>query len=143
MTDLEKVQTPEDRELERDVFKAKGFCKKEDRDHITNETRFFYVGQTKHRVECRFMQHRRSRTGRQKGGSTFDCYCENATLVKRPFNAYNRGNKFVRKYALNVNSLRPKFLSHYNPIRGLKAALQTEQKVADELRGLGHLVHCA
>ena len=41
---------------------------------------------------------------------------------------------------LNVNSLRPEFFSHYNPIR-VKAALQTEQRVADELRGLGHLVH--
>ena len=125
-------------ELTRDVLKSKDYCR-EDRGRVTDDTRFFYVGQTKHRVECRFRQHRRKKAGMARG---FKCTCENGTPQARSFN-YAQGNKFVRRYALKPGALRPELFFHYNPIQGRKAALAMEQKVSEELRSLGHLVHTA
>ena len=125
-------------ELTRDVLEAQDYCE-EDRGRVTDETRFFYVGQTKHRVECRFSQHRRKKAGKKKG---YECSCENGSKRRRSFK-YARGNRFVRKYALKPGPVRPEFFFHYNPISGLKAALAMEQKVSEELRSLGHLVHSA
>ena len=129
-------------ELQRTVLEADDFCPG-DRAQVTSETRFFYVGQTRHRVACRYVQHRARKAGRDRTGSTFDCSCETGACVKASFTPWNRGNRFVRTYALKSGALRPEFFFHHNPVLGGKeAALDMEQHVAQELRDLGHLVHC-
>ena len=129
-------------ELNPAVLDARDFCPG-DRDQVTSETRFFYVGQTRHRVACRYVQHRARKARRARTGSTFDCSCKTGAFVKTPFTPWNSGNKFVRTYALKSGALRPEFFFHHNPVLGgHEAARDMEQQVAQELRDLGHLVHC-
>ncbi len=129
-------------ELYPTVLERRDFCQG-DRDRVTSETRFFYVGQTRHRVGCRYLQHRARKARRASAGSTFDCSCKTGACIKTPFRLWNKGNKFVRTYALKSGALRPEFFFHHNPVFGGKeAALDMEQHVAQKLRDRGHLVHC-
>ena len=129
-------------ELTPTVLEAKDYCR-DARDQVTAETRFFYVGQTKHRVACRYAQHRARKARRARPGSTFDCFCKTGTCIKTPFHFSNRGNKFVRRYALKSGAVRPEFFFDHNPVHGgQEAARDMEHHVAQELRDLGHLVHC-
>ena len=129
-------------ELTPTVLEAKDYCR-DVRDQVTAETRFFYVGQTKPRVACRYAQHRARKARRARTDSTFDCFCKTGTCIKTLFHFSNRGNRFVRKYALESGALRPELFSHHNPVQGGQAAARDmEQHVAQELRDLGHLVHC-
>jgi hypothetical protein len=100
--------------------------------------RCFYVGQTSHQVACRYKQHKAKRRPPRRG---FNCSCKNGTEVFEKFSPYNRGNRFVRKYAFPFG-LRPKLFRHLNPISGgEEAAKREEKKLALELRAKGFAVH--
>ena len=108
-----------------------------DRTTLSSQPRCFYVGQTSHRPDCRYKQHvRKNRENRN-----FDCYCETGQPIRRPFTAFNRGNRFVRDYH-KLGGLRPELFSHLNPIyKGQEEALKVEAKLACELITAGHAVH--
>ncbi len=130
-------------ELQREVLQDKAFRRLYDTDTSNEGTRIFYVGQTQHQVECRYKQHRRKQAGR-KAGRPLLCSCESGAPQEIPPSPYNRGNIFVRKYALKSGALRPEFFLHHNPIsiKGNKeAAKEMERKIAEKLRSLGHLAH--
>ena len=126
-------------ELENTVLNDPEFCK-DDREQIKQDSRFFYVGETKHRPECRYNQHT-IKASRKRKGRRFVCTCENGLEKLVDFNSYNRPNRFVRQHH-NKGGLRPDFYSDLNPICGDKSvARRAEKELAEYLQSLGHFVH--
>lgn len=90
---------------------------------------FFYVGQSAHKPECRFAQHKEC----HGWNINFKCKCGK----RRPI-TQNRSNRFARDYGL--------FLSYglferYNPIKTRAAAEKAEAALAGELKANGHAVY--
>ena len=75
-------------ELKEEVLDDPAFCP----DRPSNagpHSKCYYVGETKHRVDCRFTQHGAKKRRRKKEGATFDCTCKTGKVVKVEFDAYN------------------------------------------------------
>ena len=71
-------------ELKEEVLDDPAFCP----DRPSNagpHSKCYYVGETKHRVDCRFTQHRAKKRRRKKEGATFDCTCKTGKVVKVEF----------------------------------------------------------
>lgn len=101
--------------------------------------RCFYVGQTRqHRVECRFKQHRAKKRTRGRLGATFDCTCKTGLVQPVKFGKYNRGNRYVRKYA---KGLAHELFAHLNPLPKKSEPKVAEAKLAESLRNQGFAVH--
>ncbi len=111
----------------------------------------YYVGETSHRVECRYKQHVGARDSRARKHFMCDCFTE--APKKRPFTPHNKPGKFVAKHA-KKGGLRPKIFGAQNPVttqpakayagmqEELKAASRAaEAALAEQLRAAGHAVH--
>jgi hypothetical protein len=126
-------------ELDRSVLDDLGYCKG-DREHITEDSRFFYVGQSIHMPSCRYNQHTVKSTRKRKGRK-FSCSCKKGVKELIKFTAYNSGSNYVRQHH-QKGGLRPEFYSHINPIIGDKAAAElAEEQLALFLKSLGHAAH--
>jgi hypothetical protein len=102
--------------------------------------RCFYVGQTRqHSVECRYYnQHRAKKRTRKKPGATFDCTCKTGLVRAVKYGAYNRGNRYVRKYA---KGLAYELFAHLNPLPKKSDPTVAEAALAESLRSQGFAVH--
>ena len=102
--------------------------------------RCFYVGQTrKHTVECRYYnQHRAKKSTRKQTDATFECTCKTGLAREEKYDAYNRGNPYVRKYA---KGLAYELFSHLNPLPKKYEPKVAEAALADSLRSQGFAVH--
>jgi len=107
-------------------------------DRSDTTVKCYYVGETKHRPECRYNQHVAKRTRPRKH---FKCFCTTAKPELKPFTIYNKGNKATNKFH-EKGGLRPELFAHLNPIKGGKtAAVEAEKSLALSLRADGHAVH--
>ena len=102
--------------------------------------RCFYVGQTrKHTVECRYHnQHQATKSTRKQKDSTFECTCKTGLATGVKYDAYNRGNPYVRKYA---KGLAYELFSHLNPLPKKYEPKVAEAELAESLRSQGFAVH--
>lgn len=101
--------------------------------------RCFYVGQTRqHSVECRFNQHRAKKRTREKPSATFQCTCKTGLTQEVKYNGYNRGNRYVRKYA---KRLAYELFVHLNPLPKKCDPREAEAALAQSLRNQGFAVH--
>ena len=101
-------------ELKEEVLEDPTFCP----DRPSNagpHSKCYYVGETKHRVDCRFTQHRAKKRRRKKEGATFDCTCKTGNVVKVEFNAYNSPSRYPNKYRMNQE--------HYSRMIGLSLGI--------------------
>ena len=127
-------------ELERDALEDEGYCK-DSRGHITEDSKLYYVGQSWHRPECRYGQHKKKKWRRKLKEGGFMCACKDGKEIKRPFTSFNKPSKYPRDYSMR-GGLRPELYRHLNPIRGGKVeAEQAEEDLALDLRKLGHGAH--
>lgn len=126
-------------ELKPEVITDKKFREAADIDK-NFEGRCFYVGQTKqHRVECRYYnQHRVKKRSRKKLYANFNCTCKTGLNRKVKYDAYNRGNPYVRKYA---KGLAYELFSHLNPLPNNVEPKEAEATLAESLRNQGFAVH--
>lgn len=106
----------------------------------------YYVGQTTHRVTCRYKQHTEWEKGRK-----FDCPCFGGRKG-REYRSQNKPGKYVDYH--KEDGLRPEIYSSENPAvrkesekgRGASKRLfekieGKEEELALVLRGMGHAVH--
>ena len=103
----------------------------------------FYVGETKHHVMCRFRLHRTKKKTR-KENTHYDCYCDTGNPRKKPYSAYNKGNRYVKKAKKRI---REDIFFNHNPIRRTSKKEQTdagkelEAELTRELERQGHLAY--
>ncbi|NNE58712.1 MAG: hypothetical protein HKN36_11445 [Hellea sp.] len=90
---------------------------------------FYYVGQSVHKPECRFEQHKSC----YGPDINFKCICGR----RRPITK-NVSNRYVRKYGMFLQN---QAFRHLNPLKSRKAALLAEATLADSLRDNGHVVY--
>ena len=102
--------------------------------------RCFYVGQTRqHSVECRYYkQHRAKKRTRRRPGATFECTCKTGLAQEVKYDGYNRGNRYVRKYA---KGLAYELFAHLNPLPKKSDPTVAEAALAESLRSQGFAVH--
>ncbi len=94
---------------------------------------FYYVGQSMHKPECRFAQHKECYGWRIK----FTCQCGNAR-GKGKVITQNRSNRFARDYGLFLSH---SLFEHHNPIKSRAVAEKLEAQLASELRSNGHAAY--
>ena len=129
-------------ELKKEVLDDPSFCP----DRPINagpHSKCYYVGETNHRVDCRFTQHRAKKRRRKKEGATFDCSCNNGTVVKVKFNAYNSPSKYPNKYRIKSGALLTEdWVVSRNPIYGGKEeSKKAELELRNWLLEQGHYAH--
>ena len=90
---------------------------------------FYYVGQSAHKPECRFKQHKHCHGPNIR----FKCICGKGRVITK-----NVSNLYARKYGMFLQ--RQKFEAH-NPIKSRKAALAAEAALAAQLAEEGHVVY--
>jgi len=95
------------------------------------ETKFFYVGQSAHRPECRFAQHKEC----YGDNIRFLCICPKP--IRKPITK-NRSNRYVRLYGQYLSK---QHYAHVPPIKGRINAENKEGWLADQLRQQGHVVY--
>ena len=124
-------------ELNKEVIRKPNFCPDIVRSSLTDKSKYFYVGETAHRPDCRYKQHVANRAGIRK---YFICNCfENN--IKREFNTGNRGSKWVKDYH-KKGGLRPEHFKSLNPICGNQEdSKKVESELAKKLISMGHAAH--
>jgi len=80
----------------------------------------YYVGQTKHSVECRYKQHVAPRHNLSRTGFCCNCFTEDAIL--RPFTNFNAPGKYVNIYH-KKGGLRPE--CHYDENPAVNTKIKT------------------
>lgn len=106
--------------------------------------RCFYVGQTKqHSVECRYRQHRAKKRSRRDPEATFECLCKTGIAQDVKYSKYNKGNRFVRGYALARKAIAYDLFEHLNPLPKNVKPEDAERELALSLREKGYAVHFA
>ena len=129
-------------ELKKTIWiKEAGFRKKN--PHLTKEYngKCYYVGQTSHQPECRYIQHVSKR--RDMPGNKFNCGCFTENPIKREFSRKNRPGRFVKEYHIK-GGLRPFIYARLNPVGETKEAAEiAEKSLAQQLRDQGLAVHSA
>tara|TARA_B100000287_G_C20472542_1_gene717844 strand:+ start:255 stop:725 length:471 start_codon:yes stop_codon:yes gene_type:complete len=129
-------------ELKKKAIKEPGFPFE---GELERGKKVYYVGWTKHTIECRYKQHVRRRS---KSSKRFNCGCFNEHKLRD----LGKPGKYTNHH--KKGGLRPKLTHHRNPAvevpeKGPKGYLQTykemadiaEEKFAEELRSEGHAVH--
>ena len=129
-------------ELKEEVLEDPTFCP----DRPSNagpHSKCYYVGETIHRVDCRFTQHRAKKRRRKKEGATFDCTCKTGKVVKVEFNAYNRPSRYPNKYRMKSGALlMDDWIVSRNPISGGKEkSKEAEKELKNWLLEQGHYAH--
>lgn len=129
-------------ELKKDVLDDPTFCPTRP-NNAGPLSRCFYVGETKHRVDCRFNQHRAKKRRRKKEGATFDCTCETGKVVELEFNAYNSPSKYPNKFRVKSRALITEdWIVSRNPVYGGKEASKiAEEELTKWLLSQGHYAH--
>jgi len=101
-------------------------------NQVTNEC--FYVGESAHTPECRFMIHTHE--------GTSDCICICGCKIKSGPVKVKTSSRKAAKYMIE---LAPDYFEQYNPIKKTDdihvlrdAAKQLEEKIAIDIRELGH-----
>ncbi|GEM_PF-798262 len=119
-------------ELDKVVMEARGFAKNNP-DYVVGQP-CFYVGETAHRVECRYKQHVASDS---RQNFLCPCFEEDGEPKLREYDPSKRRGKYVKEYR---RRLCPTLYRHLNPVPDGdgKAA---ETKLAEELRARGFGVH--
>ncbi len=113
--------------------------------------RVYYVGQTKHSVECRYKQHVAPRHKKSRTG--FNCNCFTEDIVLMPFRPQNAPGEYVNEHH-KKGGLRPEWHYDENPAVDNKIetypgmmedlrvrAEEEEEDLALDLRAKGHAVH--
>ena len=129
-------------ELKEEVLDDPAFCP----DRPSNagpHSKCYYVGETKHRVDCRFTQHRAKKRRRKKEGATFDCTCKTGKIVKVKFDAYNRPSIYPNMYRIKSGALlTDDWVVSRNPIYGgREKSKQAEEDLKNWLLEQGHYAH--
>ena len=108
-------------------------------DRSDTTVKCYYVGETKHRTECRYKQHVAKPSAKH---FTCSCFSKETDEPKlRKFTKFNKGNKATKQFH-EKGGLRPELFTHLNPIKGGKtAAVEAEKSLALSLRADGHAVH--
>ena len=124
-------------ELKKKVISKPRYCPELNRSVLTEKSKYFYVGETAHRPDCRYKQHVANRNGIRKH---FICNCfENN--IKRKFNTGNRGSIWVYDYH-KKGGLRPEHFKSLNPIYGNQEdSKKVESELAKKLISMGHAAH--
>ena len=131
-------------ELKRSALKEPGFPFKGD---LEEGKSVYYVGQTTHRVECRYKQH-----AKRKSAKKFRCSCFPPEQL-RDYKPSNSPGKYVNEHHRKMG-LRPELYATKNPVvrkdsmkgsgsaKALKKLAEGKEKArALELRLDGHAVH--
>ena len=116
---------------------------KDNIDKLQEGKSFFYVGETKHHVMCRFRLHRTKKRTR-KENTHFECFCKTGAAKNVPYSPFNRGNKYVKRAKKRI---REDIFFKHNPIRRTSKKEQTdagkelEAELTRELERQGHLAY--
>lgn len=94
-------------ELNRSALEEPGFPFKGD---LRKGMSVYYVGQTTHRVECRYKQH-----VKRKSAKRFMCPCFSENPVPREYKPSNSPGKYVNDHHVN-GGLRPELYATENPV---------------------------
>ncbi len=111
----------------------------------------YYIGQTRHSVECRYKQHVAPRHKKSRTGFYCNCFTEDTIL--RPFTNFNAPGEYVNEYH-KPGGLRAEWHYDENPAVDTKIetypgmmdklsvlAREEEESLALDLRAKGHAVH--
>ena len=71
-------------ELRPEVLRMNKYCK-DDREHLSDDSELFYVGESEHRPECRYYNQHAPKKSRRKRQLTFDCMCDTGQVKKVKF----------------------------------------------------------
>ena len=128
-------------ELRKEVLDNPKFCP-ERPSNAGEHSRCFYIGQTaKHRVDCRFTQHRAKARRRKKEGATFTCTCKTGLPVEVEFTPYNSPSIWPLKFRLKSKALITEpWVVSLNPVYGGKGK-KAEEDLTEWLLSEGHYAH--
>nr|AIE90262.1 hypothetical protein [uncultured marine group II/III euryarchaeote AD1000_01_G07]AIF05584.1 hypothetical protein [uncultured marine group II/III euryarchaeote KM3_185_F04] len=129
-------------ELRPEVLGNSGFCPVRP-ENAGSHSKCYYVGETKHRVDCRFTQHRARKRRRKKMGATFDCSCDTGKPEPTEFTPYNKPSPWPRDYRIKSGALlTDDWVVKRNPIYGGGVASKREEcKLTKFLWEQGHYAH--
>jgi len=129
-------------ELRSEVLEDPAFCPERPKNSGPH-SRCFYIGETNHRVDCRFTQHRAKKRRRKKEGASFSCTCETGIKVDVAFTSFNRPSKWPNKFRLKSSALITEdWVISLNPIYGGRdASKNAEKELTEYLLRQGHFAH--
>ena len=124
-------------ELKKSVINEKKYCRGLVRIKLTEQSKFYYVGETAHKPDCRYKQHVAMREGIRQH---FICSCFGETK-KRKFNSGNKGSKWVKDFH-KKGGLRSSLFYYRNPVIGNQdISKKIEAEIARDLIENGHAAH--
>ena len=129
-------------ELRMEVLDDVNYCP-ERPSNAGEHSRCFYIGETEHRSDCRFTQHRAKKRRRNMEGATFSCTCKTGIAEEIKFSPYNSPSKWPNKYRFKSRALiSEKWVLSRNPISGGKiSAKNAEKELTEWLLAQGHYAH--
>jgi len=132
--------------LEKDVRENFTFERENPQLRSVDNAHCFYVGMTRHKPECRFIQHIDHYPHRieyaknlDAESGTMECSCRgkkrNKIFKPAKGSKFVWGNKIAGRYGME---LVPKIFYKYNPLKSKFEAIQKEKDLANDLREEGH-----